>query len=123
MLREDSTCGVAQGQSACTSVRCAAGASASNCGDRQTPMSGAISPRHFHQHSQRGRPMTQETIAAQDLLTQQEADGRAARISNTSYRLRFDITKGSPTYKGDEELRFELSGDGDTFLCHRGKTI
>jgi len=67
--------------------------------------------------------VTEEATSARDILTQEEAEGRAARISNVTYRLTIDITKGSPTYRGNEEILFDLLGNGDTFLCHRGKSI
>jgi len=69
--------------------------------------------------------MTAATTTAppRDVLTQEEAEGRAARISNTAYELHLDLVKGSPTYRGDITITFDDSGAGDTFLCHRGKTI
>ncbi|MFN0093893.1 MAG: aminopeptidase N [Dehalococcoidia bacterium] len=58
-----------------------------------------------------------------DLLTQADAEARAARISNCSYVLAIDLRKGSPAYTGRVTIRFAASGSGDTFLCHRGKEI
>ncbi len=60
---------------------------------------------------------------ARDVLTQVEAEGRAARISNVSYQLVLDLTRGAATYKGAIDVSFRLTGSGDTFLCFRGKTI
>jgi aminopeptidase N len=68
---------------------------------------------------------TSSTASAphRDVLTQDEAAARAARISGCSYVLSLDLTAGSPTYRGDVTIRFADSGGGDTFLCFRGKTI
>jgi aminopeptidase N len=63
------------------------------------------------------------TSPARDLLTQVEAEARAARISNTAYTLHLDLVKGSPAYRGEVTVAFEDSGSGDTFLCYRGKAI
>ncbi|MFN0148031.1 MAG: M1 family metallopeptidase, partial [Dehalococcoidia bacterium] len=61
--------------------------------------------------------------AARDVLTQTEAEGRASRVSNASYALALSLTPGSATYHGDLTISFDDAGSGDTFLCHRGKTI
>ncbi len=61
--------------------------------------------------------------SARDVLTQAEAEARAARISNCAYTITLELTKGSPTYDGDVTITFEDSGGGDTFFCFRGKTI
>jgi aminopeptidase N len=63
------------------------------------------------------------TPAARDVLTQDEAEARAARVSDTSYELALDITRGAETYKGEVTLQFKLSATGDTFLDFRGKRI
>ncbi|MGE0571512.1 MAG: aminopeptidase N [Dehalococcoidia bacterium] len=60
---------------------------------------------------------------ARDILTEEEAKTRAARISNCSYRLDLAVTAGAPTYRGDVTITFDDAGSGDTFLCFRGKTI
>jgi aminopeptidase N len=67
--------------------------------------------------------MTQAAGEAQDLLTQVEAEGRAARVSHCEYTLDIDIKKGQATYRGDVALRFPVTGSGDLFLDFRGKTI
>ena len=36
-----------------------------------------------------------------DVLSQVDAEARAARVSKTGYRLALDITPGSATYRGD----------------------
>jgi len=58
-----------------------------------------------------------------DLLTQVEAESRAARISNCTYTMAFDLVAGSPRYRGDVTIRFDATGAGGTFLDFRGKTI
>jgi aminopeptidase N len=58
-----------------------------------------------------------------DVLTQAEAESRAARITNCSYTLDLELTRGSATYTGDVTVTFDDSGSGDTFFCYRGKTI
>lgn len=60
---------------------------------------------------------------ARDVLTQVDAEARAARVSHADYRMRFELTRGAPTYRGDVEIRFPASGNGPLFLDFRGKTI
>lgn len=60
---------------------------------------------------------------ARDVLTQEEAAARAARVSNCRYALDLDFLAGAATYKGRVTITFDLSGDGDLFFDHRGKTI
>src|SRR4051794_33074779 len=60
---------------------------------------------------------------ARDVLTQSEAEARAAEVSNVRYELSLDITRGSETYRGDATVHFHFSGTGDTFLDFRGKRI
>jgi aminopeptidase N len=67
--------------------------------------------------------MTQAAPAPRDVLTQAEAEERAARVSNTSYELAIDIEPGATVYRGEVEVRFDLSGAGDLFLDHRGRAI
>lgn len=66
---------------------------------------------------------TMTSATARDVLTQAEAEGRAARVSGTAYQIHLDLVKGGPTYRGEITISFDDSGSGDTFLCHRGKTI
>ena len=61
--------------------------------------------------------------AARDLLTQAEAEARAARVSDVSYELALELTRGAERYRGDVTIRFRLSGEGDSFLDFRGGTI
>jgi aminopeptidase N len=60
---------------------------------------------------------------ARDVLTQRDAEARAARITDVSYVLRLDLRRGAPTYHGDLTLRFADTGSGDTFLDFKGKSI
>ncbi len=61
--------------------------------------------------------------AARDLLTQVEAEARAARVSDVSYELALELTRGAERYRGDVTIRFRLAGEGDSFLDFRGGTI
>jgi len=67
--------------------------------------------------------MTTEPTTYRDVLTQAEAEARAARVTNTSYQLALDILRGAETYRGDVTITFDLAGDGNLFLDYRGKTI
>jgi aminopeptidase N len=58
-----------------------------------------------------------------DVLTQLEAEARAARVANCSYTLALDLGRGSETYRGDVTISFDLAGSADLFLDCRGKTI
>ncbi len=58
-----------------------------------------------------------------DILTQSEAESRAARVTNCSYQLDIDITAGAATYRGEAVIRFVVNGREDLFLDFRGKTI
>ena len=67
--------------------------------------------------------MTTALKNQRDILTQDEAEARAARVSNCRYQLAFDIQRGSETYRGEATIQFTASGPDDLFLDHRGKTI
>ena len=67
--------------------------------------------------------MTASPVAARDVLTQVEAEARAARLSQVEYDLDLSLTRGAEVYRGDVTLRFTLSGTGDLFLDFRGKAI
>ncbi|MEO6397469.1 MAG: hypothetical protein ABIP13_03265, partial [Tepidiformaceae bacterium] len=58
-----------------------------------------------------------------DLLTQSEAEVRAALVSNAAYTLAIDLTRGAETYRGDVTIAFDLTTATDTFLDFRAKTI
>ncbi len=63
------------------------------------------------------------TPTPHDILTREEAEGRAARIRSADYTMGIEIQRGAATYNGDVEIRFDDSGSGDTFLDYRGKRI
>ncbi len=67
--------------------------------------------------------MTPATPATRDVLTQVEAEARAARVAQAAYTIALDLVKGSPTYKGDVTVTFPATGDGPLFLDFRGKEI
>ena len=67
--------------------------------------------------------MTTAPPAPRDVLTQVEAEARAARISNVSYELTLDLQAGDEHYRGTSAIRFNDSGQGDTFIDHTGATI
>src|SRR5829696_7599780 len=61
--------------------------------------------------------------AARDVLTQDEAVERAARVSDAEYELSLDLRAGESTYRGDLTIRFEATGSGPLFLDYRGRSI
>ena len=67
--------------------------------------------------------MTATPASARDVLTQEEADARARRVSHVSYDLRIDLTRDADGYRGDVTIRFQLEGFDDLFVDFRGKTI
>ena len=67
--------------------------------------------------------MDAPTTTTRDVLTQDEAIGRAARVSNVEYDLTLDLTQGSPTYRGDVTIRFRLADTASVFLDFTGKRI
>ncbi len=67
--------------------------------------------------------MTVESAIARDILTQDDAEARAKRVSNPAYAIALDLERGAETYRGDVTISFDVSGDGDTFLDYRGKRI
>ena len=60
---------------------------------------------------------------ARDILTQSEAEARAALVSNAAYTLDIALTLGAEMYRGELTVTFDLSTVADTFLDFRGKTI
>ena len=54
--------------------------------------------------------MTTDQIATRDVLTQEEAESRAARLSNVSYEIDLRLTRGAESYHGEVVARFDLSG-------------
>ena len=68
--------------------------------------------------------MTEPTpVQERDILTQREAEARAARVSNCRYELAFDLEAGSPVYRGALTLTFDQRGADDLMLNFRGKRI
>jgi aminopeptidase N len=67
--------------------------------------------------------MTSVLENQRDILTQDEAIARAARVSRCQYQLAIDLTRDSDTYRGEATIRNALSGREDVFLDYRGKTI
>jgi len=67
--------------------------------------------------------MTTAPPVPRDILTQLEAEARAARISVVSYVLSLDITAGVERYRGSSTIRFNDRGHGDTFLDLSGSII
>ena len=75
--------------------------------------------------------MTSDAPPARDVLTQDEAEERARRVSHVSYEIHLDLVAGASSYRGDVTIRFERSvvggsggdADGDLFLDHRGGGI
>ena len=68
--------------------------------------------------------MTEPTpVQERDILTQREAEARAARVSNCRYELAFDLKAGAPVYRGALTLTFDQRGADDLMLNFRGKRI
>ena len=63
------------------------------------------------------------TGQARDVLTQQEATDRAARVREAQYEIKLDLIAGRSTYRGDVTVRFDAQGEGALFLDFRGRTI
>ena len=63
------------------------------------------------------------TPTTRDVLTQDEAIGRAARVSAVEYDLALDLSQGSHTYRGDVTIRFRLADTAPVFLDFTGKRI
>ncbi|MFN8585212.1 MAG: aminopeptidase N [Dehalococcoidia bacterium] len=63
------------------------------------------------------------TAPARDVLTQAEAEARAADVNGVSYELSLDLRRGAETYRGEVTIRFRFDGGSDTFLDFRGKQI
>jgi aminopeptidase N len=57
------------------------------------------------------------------VLTESEAQGRAARVSDTSYDIALDLVAGESVYSGDVTVRFNTTGEGPLFLDFRGREI
>jgi aminopeptidase N len=68
-------------------------------------------------------PVLTSPVAARDVLTEEEAQQRATRVSDTSYDIALDLVAGQSTYRGDVTIRFNTSGAGPLFLDFRGREI
>ena len=66
--------------------------------------------------------MTIDT-APRDVLTRDEAEARAARVTDVGYRLDLDLVAGDTAYRGALRIAFAASGHDDLFLDHRGGAI
>ncbi len=60
---------------------------------------------------------------ARDVLNQNDAAERAARVQQAEYEIVLDLSAGQSTYRADVTLRFAASGSGPLFLDFRGKSI
>ncbi|MGK3995564.1 aminopeptidase N [Sorangium sp. So ce1024] len=58
-----------------------------------------------------------------DVLTQKEAEERAARIGSARYELSLDLSRGDGGYRGEAVAYFDVRGHGDTFIDFRGRRI
>jgi len=58
-----------------------------------------------------------------DVLTRDEAAGRAARVGAIAYDLALALTAEETTYRGEARLAFAVRGTDDLFLDFRGGTI
>src|SRR5690348_3748716 len=67
--------------------------------------------------------MTSVVEHQRDILTQSDAEARAARVSNCHYQLVIDLARGAEAYRGEVTIRFAATGRADLFLDYRGKTI
>ena len=67
--------------------------------------------------------MNAPSTLPKDVLTQAEAEARAPRVADVAYVLRLDLTKGSPTYRGDLTATFRQTGSGPLFLDFTGHRI
>jgi aminopeptidase N len=68
-------------------------------------------------------PILTSPVAARDVLTETEAQQRAARVSDASYEIALDLVAGKATYGGDVTIHFNTSGHGPLFLDFRGREI
>ncbi|HUP83144.1 MAG TPA: aminopeptidase N [Candidatus Limnocylindria bacterium] len=68
-------------------------------------------------------PVLTNPVAARDVLTESEAQQRAARVSDASYEIALDLVAGKATYGGDVTVRFNTTGSGPLFLDFRGREI
>ncbi len=67
--------------------------------------------------------MDAPTPTTRDVLTQTEAEARAARVSKVAYAIALDLTRGASTYRGDVAITFQATGSEPLFLDFTGKRI
>jgi aminopeptidase N len=58
-----------------------------------------------------------------DILTREEAAGRAARLGRIAYDIALDLDADQTTYRGDVRISFSVRGTDDLFLDFRGGAI
>ena len=58
-----------------------------------------------------------------DVLTQDEAEARAARVHDVEYEVALAFERGAETYRGETRVTFAAEGEDDLFLDHRGLRI
>ena len=66
---------------------------------------------------------TNQKASEHDVLTQDNAEKRARRISNCAYEIHLELTKGSPTYLGKVTITFSDTGEGQLDVNFRCQTI
>ncbi len=67
--------------------------------------------------------MTAPPPTIRDVITQQEAEARASRVSHVSYEIEIDLHARAETFRGSVTIRFQLTGGDDVFLDARIDTI
>jgi aminopeptidase N len=67
--------------------------------------------------------MNANLVASRDVLTREEAEARAARVSHVEYDVALELRAGAPAYRGDVRVSFQFRGTGDAFLDFRGGRI
>ncbi|MEX2446481.1 MAG: aminopeptidase N [Dehalococcoidia bacterium] len=67
--------------------------------------------------------MNAPPLTTRDVLTQAEAEARAARVSDASYEIALDLRRGEARYRGDVTVTFLDSGAGPLFLDFTGERI
>jgi aminopeptidase N len=63
------------------------------------------------------------TAPTRDVLNQQDAADRAARVHEATYDIKLDVEAGKASYRGEVTIRFAAQGEGPLFLDFRGKAI
>ena len=63
------------------------------------------------------------TAPIRDVLTRDEAAGRAARVGRIAYEIDLELSADRTTYRGDARLAFGVRGTDDLFLDFRGGVV